>query len=605
MRLCLVSPYAWDRPSEANDHIAVLARTLVDRGHEVVILAPARKATLVREGRRRLRELERGDATALRAPAGAPLVVVIGLAVPVATGGAGRSLPVPVALAASVRLAISQGRFDVIDVFDPDVLGASAAALRGSPAYTVATFVRSGPPLRTPRGAERLAARADAIAAVSNAAAATTLRRFGLQPVVTGLCVDTGRFAPASAARPALVAVEATLAGAGTLRGLVAEIAKTDVELVLMRSAGAAALRSVIPSAVADRVRLPNAATPAARAAALRGASVFVAAPNGSALIVREALAAGIPVIALRGSPAADAVRDDTNGLIVDEAQPALAGAAVGRLLADEPLRARLADGARAGTVEPAVVAGRVEALYKHPERPVRIETASDPQLRILCDFHMHTHHSHDCATPVATLVARAVTLGLGAIAVTDHNSIAGGVEAQRYAAEHGIDLHVIVGSEIKTQTGEVIGLYLTSDIPRGMAFADTVEAIRDQGGLVYVPHPFDRMHAIADEPLLRRLADQIDIFEVYNARLYREAFNRDAERFAARYDLLRAAGSDAHVVEGLGTGLVELPCFTDPESLLLALGVGRVVRRPVNLAYLQGLKWVRQARKRHGNGER
>ena len=160
------------------------------------------------------------------------------------------------------------------------------------------------------------------------------------------------------------------------------------------------------------------------------------------------------------------------------------------------------------------------------------------------------------------------------------------------------------MGSEIKTATGEVIGLYMTEEIPRGMPFADTVEAIRAQGALVYVPHPFDRMHAICDPALLRRLVDQIDVFETCNARLYRESFNREAELFAERHDLLAAAGSDAHVLEGLGTGAVELPPFDDAASLLLALGSGTIVRRPANLVYLQGLKWVRQTRKRRGGGE-
>ena len=168
--------------------------------------------------------------------------------------------------------------------------------------------------------------------------------------------------------------------------------------------------------------------------------------------------------------------------------------------------------------------------------------------------------------------------------------------------AEHDLPLHVIVGSEIKTATGEVIGLYLTEDIPRGMPFADTVEAIRAQGAVVYVPHPFDRLHSIPDPALLRRLADQIDVLETCNARLYRDAYNREAERFAERYDLLAGAGSDAHVLEGLGSGCVELPPFDDAESLLLALARGQIVRRPVNLVYLQGLKWFRSARSRaHG----
>jgi predicted metal-dependent phosphoesterase TrpH len=104
---------------------------------------------------------------------------------------------------------------------------------------------------------------------------------------------------------------------------------------------------------------------------------------------------------------------------------------------------------------------------------------------------------------------------------------------------------------------------------------------------------------------LLRRLADQIDVLETCNGRLYRDAYNREAERFAERYDLLAGAGSDAHVLEGLATACVELPPFTDAESLLLALANGKIVRRPVNLVYLQSLKWLRSARSRTSGAER
>ena len=102
---------------------------------------------------------------------------------------------------------------------------------------------------------------------------------------------------------------------------------------------------------------------------------------------------------------------------------------------------------------------------------------------------------------------------------------------------------------------GEVIGLFLEEEIPRGMTFADTIAAIREQGGLVYLPHPFDRIHAIPDPATLHRHLAEIDVFEVYNARLLRDSFNDEALRFARKYGLLQGAGSDAHVLQGLGTG--------------------------------------------------
>lgn len=217
---------------------------------------------------------------------------------------------------------------------------------------------------------------------------------------------------------------------------------------------------------------------------------------------------------------------------------------------------------------------------------------------RILADFHLHTDFSSDCATSVPQLVERALALGLGALCVTDHNTIAGGVAAREYVAKHDVPLHIAVASEIKTATGEVIGIYLEEDIPRGLPFADTVEAIHAQGGFVYVPHPCDRLHSIPPADLLERLAPRFDAFEVVNGRLAREQFNDDAAAIADRLALPRAAGSDEHVVEGLFTAGLDLPAFHDPVSLALALQEARIVRRPSNYLLLQARKWVRTRRR-------
>ena len=144
-----------------------------------------------------------------------------------------------------------------------------------------------------------------------------------------------------------------------------------------------------------------------------------------------------------------------------------------------------------------------------------------------------------------------------------------------------------------------MIGLFLTEEIPRGLSFAATVEAIRAQGGLVYVPHPFDRLHAIPDAATLHRHLAEIDVLEVYNARLLFEAYNDEAARFARKYNLTPGAGSDAHVLQGVGTGAVRMRRFDGPEEFLLSLRSAEVLRRPKSLAYLQGLKWVAQAKER------
>src|SRR3989449_5372173 len=131
------------------------------------------------------------------------------------------------------------------------------------------------------------------------------------------------------------------------------------------------------------------------------------------------------------------------------------------------------------------------------------------------------------------------------------------------------------------------------------MPFADTVAAIRDQGGLVYLPHPFDRMHAIADPATLHRHVADIDVLEVYNARLLFEAYNDEALRFARKYNLTMGAGSDAHVLQGVGTGALRMRAFSGPEEFLVSLRSAEILRRPRSLVYLQSLTRMAQAKER------
>src|SRR5207248_5321828 len=198
----------------------------------------------------------------------------------------------------------------------------------------------------------------------------------------------------------------------------------------------------------------------------------------------------------------------------------------------------------------------------------------------------------------VVELVDHAEAEGLGAIAVTDHNSFGGARAAVELARDRA--LTVIPGEEIKTDAqGEVIGLFLSDEIPRGMSFADTIAAIRAQGGVVYLPHPFDRLHSIPDPATVQRHLGDIDVFEVYNARLLFEAYNDEALRFASKYNLTMGAGSDAHVLQGVGTGALRMRAFEGSDEFLLSLRTAQVLRRPKSLVYLQSLKWVAQAKER------
>jgi hypothetical protein len=205
-------------------------------------------------------------------------------------------------------------------------------------------------------------------------------------------------------------------------------------------------------------------------------------------------------------------------------------------------------------------------------------------------DLHMHTDHSYDCATPVEVLLAEARARGLGAIAITDHNEISGAHEAR--AKAEGIK--VIVAEEIKTdEQGEVIGLFIEEKIPRGLTLEQTIEEIKRQGGLVYVPHPFDRMHSVPDYEHLLPVLDQIDAIEVFNPRVAISEFNDEAVRFAAKYRIPAGAGSDAHVPQGLGSVRIRMRDFNGPDEFLESLRDADIVRNPASLLYVQALKFL------------
>jgi predicted metal-dependent phosphoesterase TrpH len=245
-----------------------------------------------------------------------------------------------------------------------------------------------------------------------------------------------------------------------------------------------------------------------------------------------------------------------------------------------------------------AAVADEVEAIYRRViARRHDPAGNSDVRRRIVqrglieVDLHMHTDHSPDCATPVEVLLETARDRGLGAIAITDHNEVSGALEARRIAEELG-DIKVIVAEEVKTaEQGEVIGLFLEEKIPRGMTMAETIAEIRRQGGLVYIPHPFDRFHSVPDYEHLLDIVEEIDILEVFNPRVALTAFNEEAERFARKYRIVSGAGSDSHVAQGLGSVRVRIHDFDGPQEFLEAMRDADITRKHRNLVYVQALK--------------
>jgi predicted metal-dependent phosphoesterase TrpH/glycosyltransferase involved in cell wall biosynthesis len=575
-RICMVTPFAWSQPHPVNEHVAAAAEELRRRGHEVVVLAPSNRAGELAAGRRALRRL---------GVEGAPLegTVALGPAIPVSRRS---RVGVPLGVRANLELALSADSFDVVHAHEPGLPSLSYLALRHARGLTVATFhspERLGyPPGRQQR--ERLLARVDALTAVGDEALAAATSRFPGEyrrlPHGVEVAGQDGR--------PARRFVFEWRADE-LARARVALRALRDIpgwELVLLRTRPLAG-RPYVPLALRGRVSVRTAVEPESRARAIAGAAALIPAQRGLPRLGFEAQAAGIPLLDPPGS----------------DAQPELVAAAMARLADDGEWRSDLSRRARQVAERESVSAlgDELERLYRAVlGRRRRAPERMDPLAQrpfVLCDLHMHTEHSHDCAVPVEALLDYAEARGLGAIAITDHNVFAGAQEAMELS--RGRPLVVIPGEEVKTEKGEVIGLFLDREIPQGMSMEDTIAAIREQNGVVYLPHPFDRLHVIPDARTLHRHLAEIDVFEVYNARLLFEGFNDEALRFARKYNLTMGAGSDAHVLQGIGTGLVHMRAFQTPEEFLMSLRSAEIVRRPKSLVYLQGLKWVAQARER------
>ncbi len=182
---------------------------------------------------------------------------------------------------------------------------------------------------------------------------------------------------------------------------------------------------------------------------------------------------------------------------------------------------------------------------------------------------------SGDSTTTPDELVQAVAECGIDVLCITDHNAIRGAVElADR------LPCRVVVGEELRTHAGEIIGLFLTERVPMGIPPTEAARAIRAQGGVVYVPHPFDPMRRNMSEPALHQLAADglIDAVEVLNAKTSLRSLNEQAARFAEQYGLIAGAGSDAHVPLALGSAYVEMPDFDGPADFLAKLAQGRVV---------------------------
>lgn len=190
-------------------------------------------------------------------------------------------------------------------------------------------------------------------------------------------------------------------------------------------------------------------------------------------------------------------------------------------------------------------------------------------------DLHSHTMWSGDSTTTPDELEQAVIACGIDVLCITDHNAIKGALEL-----EHRLPCRVIVGEEVRTTRGEIIGLFINERVPHGLTPADAASAIRAQGGIVYVPHPFDSVRHNLAEDAIRDLARSglVDAIEVFNAKTSLQHLNQLASDLATELALAPGGGSDAHVPDALGAAYAEIDDFDSPADFLDRLRRGKVV---------------------------
>jgi predicted metal-dependent phosphoesterase TrpH len=188
-------------------------------------------------------------------------------------------------------------------------------------------------------------------------------------------------------------------------------------------------------------------------------------------------------------------------------------------------------------------------------------------------DFHIHSRYSMDCSTTLEQIIASCEKNNINCIALTDHGSIEGALKLKSIAP-----FYVIVGEEILTTRGEIMGLFLHELIPSGLTIEESIMRIKNQGGLFCAQHPFDRIRPDAlKSEVMDEIADQIDIVEVFNSRNPLRRSSEQALEFARVHDLPGTAGSDAHAAFEIGNAFVEMPEFKDKVDFLEALRKGKI----------------------------
>lgn len=217
------------------------------------------------------------------------------------------------------------------------------------------------------------------------------------------------------------------------------------------------------------------------------------------------------------------------------------------------------------------------------------------PSSFIKTELHVHTNASFDSRTSIREIAGFLEIGKIDKVGITDHATIATAVELYKRFPNQ-----IIIGEEIKTTHGEIIGLFLQASIPSHLSPLEVVEEIRKQGGIVYLPHPFDKRRSGIYQCIeYERILQEADVIEVFNARVICQKYNREAEKMADYFGKRKAVGSDAHTISAWGTTYQIMPDFSDARGFLTSLDMAELMMKKSSFKHVFNPtlnKWLKRS---------
>ncbi len=581
--IALVSPLAWPPSDEVTWRISAEAHALAARGNRVSVLTPARGADLLAQGRRILASVRSGDTDAVIADPGKVLVVPLGRAA--LPTGSRRRIGGPIDLSVALEDVLSRVPFDVVHVHEPLSPTPVLRALRNARGVTAATLHRiepvTGVAFLRPIVA-RAMDRVDVWVAATEPARRAVAEHFDRDALIIPPGVDTGLFSPAAtAASPPPVVIVARGQDREGVRFGLSVLRTADgtggIGATTLLTAPYAPRRTAaaIPKSLRAEVEVVSDTGPSSRAGAFRrgGIALFTTVDDLAGSAVVEAMAAGMAVMVPRSTESDTLLSHGVTGLALAPFSRDDWAAAFTDLVASEGRRRTIGDAAAtaAGARGWDDVAALLEDAYDEAARA--LPSGGPSRARITADLRVHPSRT----LPPRELVAACVARGVGAVAVICEEDVADGLEARRLAPD---DLRVVVGQQVRTREGDVVGLFLSASLADGEGLTETLSAIEEQGGLAMIPHPVWGMGPSPER--IREMGGRIACVEALSgpASVMRSTMGIEDTRLMQTFGLRVAAGSGAVRPQQIGAAHLLMTPFDDAVSFLKALDEAEPVQQ-------------------------